>query len=381
MMPTARPFIGEEETAAVAVVLSSHWLGSGPKTQQFETAIREMIGCEHVVAVSSGTAALHLALAGFGIGPGAEVIVPSQTFCASVQAILATGATPVFAEVDPATLCLDVEDVRARITLRTQAVMPVHYGGQPCAMDALMALATNYDLLVIEDAAHAFGSTYQGQPIGTIGHATCFSFDPIKTITCGEGGAVTLHDGDVAERIRRMRLLGMSTDGYARYKHRGGGYEVDCLGYRYHMSDINAAIGLAQLSKFAAIKRRRREIWQRYHTALATTPGIFVLHHDLAEVVPFHFVIRVLDGRRDELLAYMREQEIGVGIHYPPNHMQPFFQQPDVTLPTTEALYRQILTLPLYPAMTNADVDHVVTTLHAGHQAMHEAPAARAISR
>lgn len=374
MIPSAYPFLGQEEIDAVTEVLTSGWLGTGPKTQQFEKALVDMIGCKHAIAVNSGTAALHLALAGFSIGHGDEVIVPSMTFCASVQAIVATGATPIFAEVEPATLCLSLTDVRRRISQKSRAIMPVHYGGQTCDLDELMKIADEFSLTIIEDAAHAFGSTFRGQQVGTIGHATCFSFDPIKTITCGEGGAITLQDDLVAKRIRSMRMLGMSLDGYQRYKRKGGSYEVLDEGYRYHMSDINAAIGLQQLKKFSTISVRRREIWRRYCDAFTDVNEIFVLDHDMQQVVPFHFVVRVLGGLRDALTAYLRDREIGVGIHYPPNHLQPFFYQESVRLPVTEEIFEQIMTLPLYPSMPDETIEFIIQTVKVGLKVVKEKP-------
>lgn len=356
MMPTARPFVGDEEAVAVSAVLASGWLGTGPKTSEFESALQAAIGCTHAVAVSSGTAALQLALQAFDLGVDAEVLVPSLTFCSSVQAILAAGATPVFTEVDPATLCLDVADARRRVSPRTRAIMPVHYGGQPCAMDEVLLLAHDHELVVVEDAAHAFGSQYHGQAIGTIGHATCFSFDPIKTITCGEGGAITTNDESIATRLRSMRLLGMSSDGYSRYKRSSAVYQVEGPGYRYHMSDICASIGLAQLDKYPNIASRRRYIAHQYREQLAGLSSIACLQHDLEEAVPFNFVIRILNGRRDDLLAYLQERGIGAGVHYPPNHLQPYFAPYHSPLPCTEAAFTEILTIPLFPSLDDADV-------------------------
>jgi dTDP-4-amino-4,6-dideoxygalactose transaminase len=362
MMPTARPYTGEEEIEAVAEVLRSGWLGYGPAAVAFEKAVAERVGAPHVIGVNSGTAALHLAVAALGVGPGDEVIVPSLTFVACPQAILAAGATPVFAEVEPGTLCLDVEDVAARVTPATRAVMPVHYGGQPCDLDAIHALARGHDLVVIEDAAHAFGSTYRGQPIGGLSDATCFSFDPIKTITCGEGGGIAVRDEEVAARLRTMRGLGIDAEAYSRSraKHFHGQLVVS-PGFRYHLSDINAAIGLRQLDRFEFLRDRRRAIYARYVEALRGVEGAALLGVDLAEAVPFHFVVRVLDGRREHVLESLRARGIGAGVHYPPNHLQPAFAglTAALPLPATELVGAQILTLPLFPAMTDDDVDRV----------------------
>jgi len=360
LLPTARPSVGDDEAAAVAEVLASGWLGSGPKSRAFEEALAEVLGVEHVVVVANGTAAIHVALEAFGLGAGDEVIVPSLTFAACVQAILATGARPVFAEIERDTVCIDVDDAAARVTSRTKAIVPVHYGGRPCNLDAL----TEIGPLVISDAAHAFGSTYRGRPVATYGDASTFSFDPIKTITCGEGGAVALHDADIAQRIRRLRVLGIDTEGYARANaQRFHGQVVVDHGFRYHLSDINAAIGLEQLKKYEWLRDRRRAILARYQEALREVDGVALLDADPAEVVPFHFVLRVLRDR-DGVLAALREGGIAAGVHYPPNHLQPAFAEfEEGPLPVTEEVGNQILTLPLFPDLSDEQVDFVCETL------------------
>jgi dTDP-4-amino-4,6-dideoxygalactose transaminase len=367
MMPSARPDLGEADIEAVAEVLRSGWLGYGPKARAFESAVAELVGAEHVVGVNSGTAALHVAVEALGIGAGDEVILPSLTFCACPQAILNAGATPVFAEVDPATVCIDLDDVEQRITPRTRAIMPVHYSGQPVDMDRLLGLARERDILVIEDAAHAFGSTYRGRPIGSLSDATCFSFDPIKTITCGEGGAVAFRSEEAARRARMLRGLGIEAEAYARSQsQRFHGQLVVGRGFRYHLSDINAAIGLQQLQRFEELRDRRRSIWARYGAALADLEGVALLAVDLKEALPFHFVIRVLGGARDEVLERLRADGIGAGVHYPPNHLQPAFAAlVRGPLPVTETVAGEILTLPLFPALTDGDVERVIDSFTA----------------
>jgi len=368
MMPTARPYVGDEEIEAAAEVLRSGWLGFGPKARAFEAEVAGLVGAEHVVGVSSGTAALHLAVEALGIGPGDEVLMPSLTFCACPQAVLASGATPVFAEVDPATVCLDVDDAADRLTPRTRAIMPVHYGGQPCELDRVLALAKDNGIAVIEDAAHAFGSSYRGSPIGSLGDATCFSFDPIKTITCGEGGAVAVADEEVARRLRSLRGLGIEAEGYTRFQERRfHGQQVVGRGFRYHLSDLNAAIGLVQLRRLDFLRERRRGIWARYADALRDLDGIALLAVDLAEAAPFHFVVRVLDGARDGVLERLREDGIGAGVHYPPNHLQPAFAElaRGKPLPVTDLVGDEILTLPLFPALADEDVDRVAESFAA----------------
>jgi dTDP-4-amino-4,6-dideoxygalactose transaminase len=362
MMPSARPDVGDDATIeAVAEVLRSGWLGYGPKARAFEEAVRGRVGAAHVIGVNSGTAALHLAVDALGIGQGDEVIVPSLTFCACIQAIRMAGAVPVFAEVRPETVCIDEDDIAALVTERTRAIMPVHYSGQPVDLDRIHTIAADRDLVVIEDAAHAFGSTYHGRPIGSISQATCFSFDPIKTITCGEGGAIAVQDEEVAARLRRLRGLGIEAEAFTRAQsQRFHGQLVVSHGYRYHLSDINAAIGLRELDRFEELRDRRRAIWARYASLLGDVTGAYVLQVDLAEAVPFHFVLRVLGGARDAVLDALRADGIGAGVHYPPNHLQPafadFVRRP---LPVTEQVAGEILTLPLFTTLSDGDVDRV----------------------
>lgn len=362
MIPVARPSLGAEELAAIARVFESGWLGMGSETQAFEEGIKGVIGCEHVIAVNTGTSALHIALEAFGIGPGDEVIIPSLTYAASVQAILFTGATPVFCESRCADLLIDVDDVRRRLTDRTKAIMPVHYCGQACDMDALLELAAAHGLWIIEDAAHAFGSTYKGRQVGSFGHATCFSFDPIKVITCGEGGAVAVQDEERAEIIRRKRILGIDKETWYRYQNmRAWFYEVTTRGFRYHMPNFSAAIGLAQLPKLETFIRARRSICREYDSVFRGLHTVVPLDVNYDEAVPFMYIVRVVRGTRDAFMRFLREREVDTGVHYIPNHLHPFFQ-PHVRdpLPRATELGEQIVTLPLYAHMTTDQVRQVI---------------------
>jgi perosamine synthetase len=360
MIPVQRPFLGPEELAAVSGVFDSRWLGMGAVSSQFETRIREYLGVKHVLAVNTGTSALHLALAALDLPFGAEVIVPSLTFVASVQAILAVGARPVFCEVDPDTLNINVADALARITPQTRAIMPVHFGGLPCDMDRLLPEARKRGLSVVEDAAHAFGSAYKGRRVGTLGDVTCFSFDPIKNITCGEGGAVVTNDDDIAARVLPKRLLGIDNDTWTRQKHqRNWSYNVATVGFRYHLSNINAAIGLQQFARLDQFRARKQTIVGRYDEAFRNLPGLALVRHD-PDTFPFFYVVRILNRRRDALIASHKEKGIGTGIHYIPNHLQPLFAGRGPALPVTEKLFAEIVTLPLYFEMTDDDVDRVI---------------------
>ncbi len=270
IIPVQRPSLGPEELQAVERVFKSGWLGLGEVTQAFESELRRFLGAGHAVAVSNGTAALHLALDILDLKPQDEVLVPTLTFVATPQAVVMAGATPVFCDVDPGTFNLDVRDAASRITPRTKAILPVHYGGTACDMDAVHRLAAEAHLHVVEDAAHAYGSMYKGRMIGTLSELTCFSFDPIKNITCGEGGAVVTSDQSLAEKVAARRVLGIVRDATPRPDavHLWS-YTVAEPGFRYHMGNLNAAIGLEQMKRFDAFRKRRRAIAGRYDEALA----------------------------------------------------------------------------------------------------------------
>ncbi len=367
MIPTARPSLGQEELNAVGEVFSSGWLGLGSTTYEFEEAIKRRLGAAYVVAVNTGSSALHLAIEAFGIGAGDEVIVPSLTFAASVQAIIAAGARPVFCDVDEDTLLMDAADVERRVTPRTRGVMPVHYCGQPCDMDRLLVLAERQGFAVIEDAAHAFGSTSRGRIIGSFGHATCFSFDPIKTITCGEGGAVALADGEAAERLRRMRLLGIDKDAWRRQgQAKSWWYEVTAPGWRYHLPNFCAAIGLAQLRRLDEIIARRRAVCLAYDAAFGELASVRPLRVNYEETAPQLYIVKVPADARGRFMEFLAARGVGTGVHYLPNHRQPFFAPYAAgALPRTDRVAGEIVTLPLYTDLTDAEVGTVVETVRA----------------
>ena len=364
MLPVSRPSIGQEELKEVEKVFSTGWLGLGSTVFEFENKLKDYLGAKHVLAVNTGTTALHIALDAFGIKDDDEVIVPSLTFCASIQVITALGARPVFCESGPDNLNIDVSDVKKKITTKTKAIMPVHYCGQACDMDALMEIGKNQNIVIIEDAAHAFGSSYKGKKIGSFGDATCFSFDPIKNLTCGEGGAVVLSDDTIADSIRTKRILGIDKDTWHRYRNeRAWFYEVTTQGYRYHMSNINAAIGIAQFKKITTFIQRKKEIVQKYNDAFKNIDGIKILTWNLEETAPFTYIVRVLNGVREGLIEFLKGKGIGTGIHYIPNHLQPFFKSFATSLPVTEQIGEEILTLPLYYDMTDEQVSTVIESV------------------
>jgi perosamine synthetase len=353
---------GEEELAAVREVLASGYFGHGPRVIAFENALKSYLGAANIVAVNTGTSALHLALDALGIGPGDEVIVPSLTYVASFQAIGATRAVPVACEVDLETLQVNLADMERRITPRTRALMPVHYAGAACDLAGVERLAERYNLRVVEDAAHAFGSTHNGRKIGSFGDVACFSFDSIKNITCGEGGAVVCQDADLAERMRQKRHLGTKREekADASVKARGVAVEAVTQGFRYHMSSINAAIGTEQLKKVERFLERRRAICRRYDSVFGSMNHLRTLPVDYCEAAPHIYVVRVPNGRRDALMQSLQEAGIETGLNYTPNHLQPHYRLAGLTLPATEQAYREILTLPLHCGLTDADVDGVI---------------------
>jgi len=365
MIPVQRPYLGQEELEAIGKVFDSRWLGMGSVTRAFEEELCKILGARNVIAVNTGTSALHITLDSLGLEPGDEVIVPSLTFAASVQAILAAGGRPVFCDVYADTLNIDVQDAFRRMTARTRVIMPVHYGGTPCDINELLPSARERHIWVVEDAAHAFGSSYNGRKVGTLGDVTCFSFDPIKNITCGEGGAIATDNDEIAQRIIPKRILGIDNDTWSRFSNqRNWFYEVVTSGYRYHMPNINAAIGLEQLKRLEKFKRRKQAIVQRYDEAFRNIEWLKLLKRDLKDTFPFFYIVRVLNNQRDNLMTFLRERGIGSGVHYIPNHLQPHFAEFRVSLPVTEQAYNEIITLPLYYEMTDADLSAIIEVVH-----------------
>lgn len=365
MMRLSRSVVGTAEAEAVTAVLGKGFLGMGEEVQCFEKELSAYLGAPDVVCVNTGTAALQLALQAIGIGPGDEVVVPTLTYVASFQAISATGATPVACDVREADGLLDLAEAERRITPRTRAVMPVHYASFPGDLDAVYRFAHDHGLRVIEDAAHAFGCTYRGQRIGSFGDIVCFSFDGIKNITSGEGGAVVSADRTVTDKVRDARLLGVEHDSEKRYRgERSWDFDVTEQGWRYHMSDIMAAIGRVQLRRFEAeFAPRRVELARTYRRELAGMPGLDLFDSGSEGIVPHIFPLRVLDGRRDMLRAALELAGIQTGIHYKPNHLLTRFGGGTPKLPVAERLYGELLTLPLHPQVTDTDCKEVIAVI------------------
>lgn len=358
----ASPYLYGGEAAAVAQVLESGQYGHSDVTEKFEREVAAYLDVPEVVAVESGTAALHLALLAAGIGNGDEVVVPSLTFAASVQAIVAAGARPRFAEIDPDTLCVTGASVLEALTPDTRAVMPVLYGGRAVDLTDAAPVLAGRGITVVEDAAQAFGSWHGDRKVGAFGASgtlTCFSFGPIKNLTCGQGGAVVPRTSQEAETIRLLRMLGIRQSQADRI--RSTTYSVDTFGLRYPMSALNAAIGLTQLVRFEEIEAKRPQLWRTYRDALAGIDGVALVDVDVEHTVPFNCVVRV--PNRDAVFADMQARNIGVGVHYPPNHLQAAFAPWHRPLPVTEQTAEEIMSLPFHPAMTEQDVSAVVDAL------------------
>lgn len=357
--------LGLAEKIAVMGVLDREFLGMGKEVQQFEDALSEFFD-RNAVCVSTGTASLQLALQGCGIGMNDEVLVQSLTYVASFQAISSVGATPVACEVNPNTLTLDWRDAEKRLTEKTKAIMPVHYAGGVGELDKLYTLAQKYKLRVIEDAAHAFGTIYQGRKIGSNGDIVCFSFDGIKNITSGEGGCLVTDDQVVLQSARDARLLGVEKDTEERYKgNRSWKFDVSNQGWRYHMSNIMAAIGIEQLKRFDEFACIRQERAKLYDVLLKDHPQIVPLNHDYEEVVPHIYVVRLIGSfDRSKLQEELLKNGIQTGIHYQPNHFLSYYRQQNTfPLPITESVYPHLLTLPLHADISEDDVNYIATVL------------------
>ncbi len=377
-LPYALPSIGDEEIAEVADSLRSGWITTGPKVKRFESDFAEYIGAKHAIAVNSCTAGLHIALTALGIGPGDEVIVPTLTFCSTANVVVHLGARPVFVDIGQDFNVLP-ETIEAAITPRTKAIVPVHYGGQACDLDEILTLADRHHLPVVEDAAHAVGSTYRGHKIGSDGlgpigsdvqHATVFSFYATKNMTTGEGGMITTADDALAERMRLLTLHGMSRDAWKRYTSAGSWYyEVVLPGYKDNMTDIQAALGIHQLRRLENFIRIRQRYAQCYDQAFAGVPQIKppVIRSDRNHI--YHlYVIRLdlerLTIDRAEFIEALKSYNIGASVHFIPVHLQPYYRERfgyrRGDLPQAEAIYDRIVSLPLYPAMSEADVQDVI---------------------
>lgn len=372
-LPFAKPLIGDDEIAAVVDTLRSGWLTMGPRTREFEQAFADFLGVPHAVAVNSGTAALHLGLEAVAGAPGGEVITSTYTFTATAAVACHLGLQPVLVDVQPDDLTLDPERLEAAITPRTRAILPVHIAGQPCAMDAITEIARLHDLPIIEDAAHALPTRYHGQRIGTIGNATAFSFYATKNMTTGEGGMLTTADPAVAERVRMMRLHGLSHDAWKRHSAEGAWhYDVIAPGFKSNMTDLAAAIGLCQLAKVEAMARRRAEIAARYSVAFAAH-GVFEtpwINPDGEHAWHLYLLRLRLDETALDRATFIKQlttRNIGTSVHFIPLHLHPYYRvagsYAPSDFPVAYGEYQRVISLPIYAAMTDEDIDDVITAV------------------
>lgn len=370
-LPFSLPSIGEQEVLEVIDTLRSGWMSSGPKVKIFEEKLRNYLGCGKVVAVNSCTAALHLSLVALGIKPGDEIITTPFTFVATANVILHCGGIPVFVDIDEATFNIDFTKIEDKITEKTKAIIAVHYGGQPCDMDAITKIARKYNLFLIEDAAHAIGSKYKGKKIGSLEtDAACFSFYPIKNITTAEGGAIALNNQRVAERIRIYSLHGINKGAYNRYSRENSWqYEVVYLGFKYNMTDIQASLGIHQIDKldeFIAVREKYCRIYDETFQEIEeiTTPLVKNNVKHARHLYPILLNLDKLQFGRDEFISALRKRNIGSSVHFIPLHLHPFYRKHlgymEGDFPVAENIYHRTVSLPLYPKMTYRDLEDVI---------------------
>lgn len=364
MIKLSKSSVGKEEKSALNRVISNSYLGMGPEVESFEKELQNYLGTsKKITAVSSGTAALHLALQACDINSNHEVLVPSITYVASFQAISATGAMPVACDIDINTGFIDILDAEKRLTSKTRAIMPVHYASNAGQMNQIYNFAKKNNLRVIEDAAHSFGSFLNNNMVGYKGDIICFSFDGIKNITCGEGGAILTGDKKVFSKLRDIRLLGVKGDSVRRYsKSRSWKFDVEEQGWRYHLSDLFAAIGREQLKKIDFFKSKRKKIVDFYICKLQKIDGIKLLKINYDNNHQHIFPLRILNDKRDKLKKFLEEKSIQTGIHYQPNHLLSRYKT-RYRLKNSEIFGKEILSLPLHPELTKKDINHVIHSI------------------
>lgn len=372
LLPYGRQSIDDDDIQAVVDVLRSAWLTGGPKVDEFEQAFASRVGAKYAVSFSSGTAALHGAVFAAGLNPGDEAITSPLTFVATANCVLYQGAKPVFADVSGDTLNIDPELVAERITPKTRAIMPVAYAGHPADLDALLGLADKHGFTVIEDACHALGAEYRGRRTGTIAHMSVFSFHPVKHIATGEGGMVTTDRTDFAESLRRFRNHGLSTD--ARQRHASGAwqYEMVLRGFNYRLTDVACALGLSQLKKLEANLARRTAIAARYTAAFSDVPGIHPprVREDVKSawhLYPIRVDVDALHADREQVFRALRSENIGVNVHYLPVHLHRYYRDrfgyKGGEYPVAERAYEQLISLPMFHAMSEQDVGDVISAV------------------
>ncbi len=364
-IPYGRQTIDESDIQAVVEVLRSDYLTTGPRVAEFERKVADYVGAKYAVAVCNGTAALHVACLAAGIGAGDEVITTPITFAASANCVLYCGATPVFADIDPVTYNIDPAEIEKHITSRTKAIIPVHYTGQPCDMDAIEAIAKKHHLLVIEDGAHALGAVYNGRKIGAISDMTCFSFHPVKPVTTGEGGMIVTDREDLYRRLQLFRSHGITRDGDLLTEDQGPWYyQQQYLGYNYRITDISCALGSSQMDKLDHFIARRTAIARRYDEAFTGVPDIQIPVQQTGCESGWHlYMIQVMRRDRREVFEALRTAGIGVNVHYIPVYQHPYYQKhgyDTVSCPHAEVFYSRAISLPIYPGLSAEQQDYVI---------------------
>ena len=367
------PQLLEPEIDAVVEAMRSAWIGAGPRVEAFETAFARYVDAPHAIAVNSCTAALHLALVALAIQPGDEVIVPAMTFASTANAVIHAGGTPVFADVNRHTMCLDPGDAIRKITSKTKAIMPVHFAGRPCDLEALTGIATGHGLHLLEDCAHAIETLWRGRHAGTSGAFGAFSFYATKNVVTGEGGMLVTSNGEWAGRIKRLALHGLSADAWKRYSDAGfKHYEVMEPGFKYNMTDLQAAIGLPQLDRVESNLDRREAIWAQYDRAFADLPTVLPAPAEPDTRHARHLYTLLLDldrlsVSRDDVQTALHKQHIGTGIHYKALHQHRYYLerygQRTGSMPNAEWISERTLSLPLGPKLTAADVEDVIVAV------------------
>lgn len=371
-LPYSLPFLDEDEIDEVVQTLRSGWVTTGPKVKKFEADFAAYVGAKHAIAVSSCTAALHLALKALGIGPGDEVIVPTLTFCATANVVVHLGAAPVIVDIDE-NYQISVEAIESAITANTRAIVPVHFAGQSCDLDSILEIGESHGIPIVEDAAHGVGSEYKGRRIGTYGRATAFSFYATKNMTTGEGGMITTEDDGLAADIRVLALHGMSRDAWKRYTEEGSWfYQVVAPGYKCNMTDIQASLGIHQLKKLDRFIARRQVLAARYRRAFSDLQEIILPRerpdrNHAYHLYPIRLVPDALAVDRGEFIRRLQDARIGTSVHFIPLHRHPFYTEKfgysRELFPVAEAIYPCLLSLPLYPKMTDQDADDVIAAV------------------
>jgi len=361
------PCIGKEEINEVVGTLKSGWLTMGPKTAKFEEEFAKYSNVKHAISVNSCTAGLHLSYIAAGLKPGDEVITTPMTFAATVNTIIHTGAKPVLVDIDEDYQCIDPEKIKEAITKKTKAIVPVHYAGNPCNMKAIMQIAKDHKLAVIEDAAHSVGGTYDGKiKMGALGNLTSFSFYATKNMTTGEGGMITTNDDALAARLRLLRLHGMNRDAWKRYTSAGSWYyEIIEPGYKVNMTDVQAALGLVQLKKLDEFCKKRQGVADTYNELLSDLP--LILPKDKPGKVWHIYPIQVLKADRGKVIEKLKEYNIGTSVFFIPIHYHPAYKKLGYKkgdFPVAEKYYERTLALPLYPHIKKEDIQYVSEALH-----------------